>query len=221
MTSTLQRQLEVKSGRKLQVRINDNRSTMLSVRWEPKCAKVSLHRMFLQAPQNVMQELGHYLKGGEKGLTPSIRAFIEDNVRKLDYSHEIDHSKLLRNGFYYNLQSIYDELNREYFQGQLKLNITWFGRSRQLTGSRATLGLYQEALRLVKIHRILDSPTIPYYVVSFVVYHEMVHHVCPPYMDRDGLHRIHSKEFRERESKFRHYKLAQNWIDENHDILFA
>ena len=62
---------------------------------------------------------------------------------------------------------------------------------------------------------MLDNPTFPDYVVAYVVYHEMVHHVIPSYYDANGNHHIHSKEFKQKEAKFRHYALAQGWIKKN------
>lgn len=220
-SDTLQKELETRSGKKLHIKINDNRSTMLSVRWEPDYAKVSLHRMFLDAPQNVMQALGCYLRGEEKGLAPSIKAFIEENVKKLDYSHLLDWTKLPSQGNCYNLLAIYDELNQEYFGRNLELNICWYGRVGQRNRNRVTFGLYYDPLRLIKIHRILDSPFFPKYVVAYIIYHEMVHYVCPSYIDKTGMHRIHSKEFKAEELKFRYYQLAQDWIKEHQEYIFS
>jgi hypothetical protein len=219
----LQEKLEATSGMKLKLKINNNRSTMLSVRWGPEydCAKVSLHSMFLKAPQNVMQALACYLKGKEKSLAPSVKAFIEDNVKQLDYSHLLDQSKLTCQGSCYNLQTIYNEINKEYFKDSLKLNITWFGKFKQRNRSRITFGLYYDPLKLIKIHRLLDAPSFPHYLISYVVYHEMLHHVCPSYIDATGMHRIHSREFKEQEVQFRYYKLAQDWIKEHKEYLFA
>lgn len=217
----IQEQLEYRSGKRLKLKINDNRSTMLSVRWEPDYTRVSLHRMFLQAPQNVMQELGCYLRRGDKVISPAIKAFIENGLKKLDYSHLLDKSKLYSQGNVYNLQKIYDQLNQEYFRGNIDLNITWFGRALQRNRSRVTFGLYHDPLRLIKINRLLDSPSFPDYLVSFVIYHEMLHHVCPAYVDEKGIHRVHSKEFKEKEAEFRHFDLAQNWIKSNQSFLFA
>lgn len=215
MTLTLQKQLEDRSGMKLQLKINDNRSTMLSVKWEPDGAKVSLHRMFLEAPRNVMDALACYLNKKDKKIAPAVKAFIETKLQKLDYSHTIDRSKLYSSGNIYNLQKIYDKLNEEYFDGKLQLYITWFGKANQRNRSRFTFGLYHDPLRLIKINRMLDSPSFPEYVVSYVVYHEMVHHVRPSYFDDDGQHHIHSKEFKEMEMQFKHYDLAQKWIKQN------
>ena len=84
MTTTIQKQLEDSSGIKLKLRINDNRSTMLSVKWEPDGAKVSLHRIFLDAPRNVMDALACYLKREDRIIAPTVKAFIEDRLKKLD-----------------------------------------------------------------------------------------------------------------------------------------
>lgn len=221
MTSlSLQEELEGIAGKRLQVKINDNRSTMLSVKWEPDCTKVSLHRMFLQAPQNIMQELACYLKREDKIISPSVKAFIEENLQKIDYSHTINKEKLYQQGNVYNLKKIYDEINHEYFGNELNLLITWFGKPNQRNRSRVTFGLYHDPLKLIKIHRILDTPSFPYYFISYVIYHEMLHYVCPAYIDEKGFNRIHSKEFKEKEAQFRHFNLAQSWIKENQANLF-
>lgn len=219
--ASFQKQIENLSGVKLKLKINDNRSTMLSVRWEPDCTKVSLHRMFLDAPQNVMQSLSCYIRQKDKNISRDIKAFIEDGLKKLDYSHTLDKTKLYCQGNVYNLKDLYDELNDEYFKGKLNLFITWFGKPNHRSKSRLTFGLYHNQLKLIKINRLLDSPNIPHYVISFVVFHEMVHHVCPSYLDERGLHRIHSKEFKAREECYRYYDLAQKWIKDHQKELFA
>ena len=217
---SFQKEWEFTSGKRLHVKINDNRSTMLSVKWEPDCTKVSLHRMFLEAPRNIMEELACYLRRESKIISPTVKAYIEDNLKKLDYRHYIDHRKLYIQGNVYNLQKIYNDLNRDYFDGELDLSITWFGRANKRNRTRVTFGLYQDSLRLIKIHRRLDSPSFPDYFVSYVIYHEMVHHVCPAYVDVRGQNKIHSKEFKAMERKFRYYDLAQNWIKDHHAVLF-
>lgn len=220
MSSTLQELLENGSGRKLKLKINDNRSTMLSVKWEPDCAKVSLHRIFLEAPKNVMNALACYLRQEDKSIAPSVKAFIEDNLKNLDYSHQLDRKKMYIQGHVYNLRQIYDALNFEYFHNKLNLHITWFGKAIQRTGSRVVFGLYHDPIRLIKVNRLLDSPSFPDYFVSYVVYHEMLHHVCPSYVDAKGQHHIHSKEFKEKETAFRYYGLAQKWIKDNQACFF-
>lgn len=216
----LQNELERHSGKKVQLKINDNRSTMLSVRWESNCTKVSLHRMFLGAPQNIMQALACYVSREDKVISHKIKSFIEENVKKLDYSHLVDPKFLNTKGKNYDLQLIYNDVSLQYFSRFLPLQITWFGRADQKNRSRVTFGLYHDPLKLIKIHRLLDNHFIPDYLVSYVVYHEMLHYVCPSYRDRNGIHRIHNKEFKKRESEFEYYDLAQQWIKDHHVHLF-
>jgi len=211
----LQEQLENNVGSKLKLKINDNHSTMLSVRWEPNCTKVSLHRMFLRAPKNVMEALACYLKRSNKIIPANVQSFIEENFKKLDYSYTIDPKTLSTQGKVYNLRSLYKALNKEYFNDRLKLSITWFGNTNKRFRTRITFGLYHDSLKLIKIHRLLDNPAIPEYVIAYVIYHEMLHHECPSYRDVRGFQRIHSKEFKEREAQFRYYDLAQRWIKAN------
>lgn len=218
--SLFQEQLEMHAGMKLQLKINDNRSTMLSVKWLPDLTKVSLHRMFLEAPKNIMHELACYLRREYKSLTPNIKAYIETNIQKLDYSKELNPDLLSTLGRSYNLQKIYDQLNEEYFQGKLKLHITWFGKSKHRFRSRITFGLYHDPLKLIKINRILDHPSVPHYIVAYIIYHEMVHNACPAYVDERGVKHIHSKEFKQEEKKFRYYNEAQKWIKSNQEAFF-
>lgn len=221
-TLCFKRELETSSGMKLKLKINDNRSTMLSVRWERDCARVSLHRMFLEAPRNVMQKLACYIRKEYKAIPSDVKIFIEKNIKNLDYTHLLTQKKFLLStqGSVYNLQKIFNEINDEYFNSSLDLSITWFGKPSRRPRTRVTFGLYDGPLKLVKIHKMLDSPILPDYVIYYVVYHEMLHHVCPSYRDEKGIHRIHSKEFKQREVQFQHYQLAQNWIREHYRHLF-
>lgn len=215
-----QEQLESSIGKKLELKINDNRSTMLSVKWEPDCTKLSLHRMFLKAPSNIMQALACYLKGKDKKLSPSIKAYIEHNLKNFDYSHELDLTKLQTKGRVYDLEKIYRDLNKEYFDKSLDLHITWFSERKRTKKSRVTFGLYHDPLRLIKINRLLDQESFPYYFVTYVVYHEMLHYICPTFVDEKGLTHIHSQAFKAREKQFKFYWEAQDWIENNKDYIF-
>jgi len=219
-TLLLQNKLESCAGVKLRLRINDNRFTMLSVKWGPGCAKVSLHRMFLKAPQHVTQALACYLKGEDRNLAPAIKAYIEHNLQRLDYSHELDLDQLQTKGRVHDLGKLYHRLNREYFDHPLGLYTTWFGDRRKRRSRRITFGLYHDPLRLIKVNRLLDDSRFPDYFVAYVVYHEMLHHVCPAYVNQKGYKQIHSKEFKEREREFKYFRQAQQWIlDHQHDLF--
>jgi hypothetical protein len=221
MTPTLLHQrLQEEADRPLKIKINDNRSTMLSVRWEPDHTRVSLHKMFLHAPDEVMNPLSQYLQCKKEELNPSIKAFIEQKMLALDYSHLIDASDLITQGEAYDLEAIYIEINETYFDGALNLRITWFGKKGRRYRSRLNLGLYEETTKLIKINRILDTILIPEYVLRFVIYHEMLHNICTAQVDDRGHTRVHTDEFCDMEEQFEHYHLAQKWIRDNIGKLF-
>jgi hypothetical protein len=216
LQQTLLRQLENSSGMKLKLKINDNRSTMLSVRWERHYANVSIHRIFLDAPQNVMQALACYIRRSDKVIDPAIKAYIQDKITTLHYPIN---DVLKVKGKVYNLKKIYDEVNQEYFDGKLKLSITWFGTEKQ-PRTKLTLGMYFDPMKLIKINQILDSAEIPHYLISFIMYHEMLHHVCPGFVDKKGINQIHTREFKLHEEQFKYFNEAQNWIKEHQSTLF-
>lgn len=218
---TLQQELETGVGTKLRLKINDNRSTMLSVKWEPDCTRVSLHRMFLRAPANIMEELTCYLRKKERKLSPSISAYIEDNLPNLDYSHSLQTAGLLVNGSHYNLQDLYSKVNHLYFRDPLGLNITWFNRIPSRKANQVVLGLFHTPLKLIKINRLMDTPKVPDFVISYVIYHEMLHHVYPAYVDEKGRRRVHGKIFKEKEREFHYYEQARDWIKDNHHTFFS
>lgn len=214
----LEEELETRSGLKLRIRLNNNYSTMLSVRRDNKKeARVSLHRMFLDAPRNVVLALASFIRGSRKKTTtgPVIRAFIEEKISCLDYTDRLDRQKLTVVGRYHDLEELYQQVNEEYFHSSLNLNITWFGKEALKPTRSITYGLYLETLKLIKIHRRLDRPEVPSYVIAFVIYHEMLHHVCSPQMNHLGRLQVHTEEFKRREKEFRQYREAQRWIDQH------
>lgn len=216
----LQKQLQSHCSQQLRLVINDNRSTMLSVKWEPKCTKVSLHRMFLTAPESVMQALGHSIAKKQTIVAPTVKAFIQQELQSLDSTKLLRRYQVDPVGKVYNLQEIYEKLNAEYFDSLLNLNITWYQNSRKSNKSQITFGLYHDALRLIKINRLMDSSFFPDYVVSYVVYHEMLHDVCPTYVDEQGIHRMHHCDFKKREKEFESYACAQDWLHKNRATFF-
>jgi hypothetical protein len=207
-----------KKGISLKLKINNNRHTFVSVVKEGNSRRLSLHRMFLKAPHHVMRALAHYVIYRRPRLDPLVKAFIEKNKPKLDYSFLLKRSKLITKGKVYDLEKIFRSINKRYFRGELDLAITWFSSRPK---ARLSLGLYYDTMKLIKIHRTLDSRPVPKCVVEFVVYHEMLHATCPSYIDKSGFHRSHNKEFHRLEGCFRHYEEATKWIREHQMSFFS
>jgi hypothetical protein len=103
----------------------------------------------------------------------------------------------------FDLEEIFQRLNRRYFQGQLPTpRLGWSHRN-----SRTLLGHYDSGHGAITVSRVLDSPSVPRYLVEYIVYHEMLHMRFP--VERRGHRRVvHSREFLEAEKKFPRYELA-------------
>ena len=110
-------------------------------------------------------------------------------------------------GFYFNLVTILDELNRRFFGGRLgQLRIGWSPQR-----SRRALGHYDSSHHSITVTRCLDARRVPRYVVEYLVFHEMLHAQFP--VERRNHRRIvHSKAFREAERRFPHYERAVSWL---------
>lgn len=204
--------------------INENRCTMLNLLEKKRdWARLSVHKMFLDAPDPVISAIAHYVRGTRKDKQSQnlvLRGFIQQNLPRFDYSHLLDKKKLASIGKIYDLKEIYHQVNKTYFANQLDLKITWYGQTGRRNRSRVTFGQYHDALRLVKIHRMLDDPFFPYFFVCFVVYHEMLHHVVPGFVDEKGFYCTHGEEFKQKERQFRHYEAAIEWEKKHRQYFF-
>jgi predicted SprT family Zn-dependent metalloprotease len=184
-------------------------------------ARISLHAMFLEAPENVIEAVANYVQVLDKSAFSTIRGYINENLHRVDYSHRVNPRHLEISGKFYDLKQIYEQINKDYFGGQLRLMITWLNRTPKKNCSQIIYGQYFHSLRLIKINRLLDDPSFPEFFISFVIYHEMLHHVVPHYIDEKGISRVHSKEFKEREKLFKNYREAVEWEQEFRYSFFA
>lgn len=182
-----------------------------------KKIRLSLHKMFVMAPDQVMDALASFVTG-KTSLPAPVKSYIHDN---LEAHREFRAPKLHTLGSYYDLQSLYDEVNERYFRGAFKLSITWYGKELKSRGSSLTFGLYDASLRLIKIHRILDQDWICENFIRFVIYHEMLHHVFPPYVGTNGQLCVHNQEFKLAEKAFPKYQQVKAWEKANRQRFFG
>lgn len=206
--SSLRRCIETSLGRSISLILTDNSTTMLSANIINGLMQVRLHRMFLNADDAVVCEIISALQR-RKSKMPNFRRFIESSREKL--SCRPSRKMIERHiGRYYNLREIFNEINREYFDGAVKSAITWGRVSLRGMVRKRTLGSYSQVNDLIRINTVLDRRNVPQYFLAFVVYHEMLHSVMS--VDLKGGRRIvHSKEFKQREKLFKDYERACAW----------
>lgn len=159
------------------------------------------------APDDVLHAIAHillaklYRKDIEASHATRYRRYVgrQDVSRKAHLLRQQRGRKILLSaeGRHYNLETIFEDLNRQFFYGLLARPLMTWSRS----ASRQSLGHYDPAHNTIVISRIFDRPEIPRYAVEYLVYHEMLH-LKHPVKLRGSRRCIHPKAFQEEEKLF-------------------
>lgn len=220
----LQRRLNRLTGGRLRsLELTDNRKIILSVRsgrvGNRAPLELRIHRSFTQAPEDVLQAVATFVesrRGSDRAR--QALAVIREHFSAHRSSARTRRYRLQPEGLALDLRELRDDLNERYFAGRLKAEITWGSSGAQGCRGRKTsslqLGSYSYEDRLIRIHRVLDDPGVPRYVVEAVVYHELLHADMPPEV-RGGKRYFHTPEFRRRERLYRNLGRAERWIGEH------
>ena len=200
--------LENASSRKLSIVITDNSTSMLSIKERKGTAMIRLHRMFLCAGSDVLNEVANYIKRTRKN-SPLIRKFINQHIHSLK-KRPPRKVNIRTKGSHHDLKEIYHSINRDYFGGKISASITWGAKSSKQSAARRTLGSYSYHSNMIRINPRLDSIKVPRYYMEFLVYHEMLHAEIG-IKKVNGRRIVHSGEFGRREKEFRQFKRAVEW----------
>lgn len=113
-------------------------------------------------------------------------------------------------GEVYNLEKIFDSLNMGYFGGSIsKPTLTWSVRK-----TYRILGHHDSTHRTIVVSKSLDAPSVPKFVVEYIVFHEMLH-IYHPAKVINGRRYHHTPAFRRNERRFRYFEEAELWIERN------
>ena len=206
--SSLNAHLQKTIQKHLTLVITDNTTSMLSFREKKDCVALRLHKMFLMADSETLDEIACYITGSRK-KTPLITEFISENTHRLR-QRPFKKIRCRTKGAHYNLLDMYNGINHEYFNGKVSAAITWGSRGPRKAARNRTLGSYSTYGNVIRINPILDNRRVPRYFVEFIVYHEMLH--ADMGIEKNGSRRsVHSKDFKRRERMFRHYDKAIAW----------
>jgi hypothetical protein len=209
-TELLKVTLEELFKKKVDLVVQDNRSIFLNARFiSSNRLKISLHQAFCQAPYYILISLREYLIKNKKEGLRNIKNYMDSFFEKKDYSSHLDREKLKIQGKVYNLEEIFEKLNKKYFANRVEgLNISWFKKPKYKNRGSVTFGSYDRSLKLIKVNEILDNDFFPPYFVSYIVFHEILHHEFPIIIDPKGRRKIHYRDFKIAEKKFDHFKEA-------------
>jgi predicted metal-dependent hydrolase len=218
----LERRLAAHITGTLDLVITDNRYSIITVRREARHYRVRAHHMFLRADSKVVRALARYVQKNDGTASQVLNEFIDKNQDKIKSSPVRARRKpvLCTEGRFYDLQEIFDDLNRRYFEGALDITITWGRKTRKRARRHRSIkmGSYSVEDKLIRIHPALDRSFVPRYFIESVVYHEMLHHIHPIPV-KGGRRQFHTAEFKEQEKRFHQYQKAKRWERANIDRL--
>jgi hypothetical protein len=199
----------------LLVTLTDNRHTMISVRRDHSRGpryRVRLHHMFADADPIVTRALARYIGQNDATASRVLGAYIDSHqhrVRPLGRTR--GPVSIETRGRHFELQEMFDDLNRRYFGGTIDARITWgqrCGKPRRRNSIK--MGSYSVEEKLIRVHRSLDRGFVPRYFVEWIVYHEMLHQVHQATLV-NGRRQFHTPAFLADEARFEHYDRARAW----------
>ncbi|HEV8548989.1 MAG TPA: hypothetical protein VGQ57_08175 [Polyangiaceae bacterium] len=204
----LERRLELAFGGPVQLAVTDNLRRMVSHARVRGTRRVRVHMMFLGAPERVRLALVEYVVRGNREASGVLGKYIEDNNHRIRASRPVV-GPLHTRGRSHDLAEVLADVNARYFAGAMgDVLVTWGRRTRPLKEARSTikLGSYSATERLIRVHPALDRDWVPRYFVSYIVFHELLHHVIPPVPGS-----LHPPALLQREREFRFYERALAW----------
>jgi hypothetical protein len=169
------------------------------------------------APEAVLRAIAHillaklYRKDIDRGEAQRYRRYVGSHA----LAHKAEQLRALRGrkridsaqGSTYDLDEIFEALNRQFFHGLLgRPHMTW---SRD--HARNSLGHFDPAHNAIVVSRVFDSPRVPRYAVEYIVYHEMLH-LKHPVKLRGGRRCVHPPELQAEEKLFPQLAEAKRFL---------
>jgi len=169
------------------------------------------------APENIIKAIAHILlaKIYRKPIEPlhatRYRRYISSHdmtakahlVRQVRGRKQIDSP----HGRVYDLDEIFEGLNRQFFYGLLaRPQMTW-----SRAHARNSLGHYDPAHNAIVVSRVFDQPRVPRYAIDYIVYHEMLHLKYPVKL-RGSRRCVHGPEFQAEEKLFPQLEEAKAFL---------
>lgn len=174
-----------------------------------------LHKIFKHADRGIQKSLANFLFTQDKRASEIIGDYIDKNRKKIIKRRKsIPHDELIEKGEFFDLVRILKEINRAYFDNQIETRITWGLHRGKYRSKSINLGYYIPEDNLIVISPLLDRPFVPRYVITNLIYHEMLHIKLKS--KKIGKRTIfHTSEFKKCEKEFEYYAEASMWENKN------
>ena len=187
------------------------------VRWDEDGLRLRITDVLEGAPAQILEALAYILlskllrKSTPKIYAERYRRYLnrKDMRRSLQLVKQARGRKLISGpkGSWFDLESIFEELNGRYFHGMIGRPLLGWSRK----PSRTMLGHYDPSHNTIVLSRFLDRSGVPRMVVEYVLFHEMLHLRYP--VEHRGARRcVHTREFKQAEKEFDGLKAAKELL---------
>jgi predicted metal-dependent hydrolase len=176
--------------------------------------------MFRHAEPPMLDHLANFMLSKKIADSTAIDSFIATHRDEIRRTRKQRISTLVTDGRHFDLKEVLDRVVARYFGGRADVRIGWGNAPRRLHKRRRTksfsraLATYSYDDGVIRVSPVLDAENVPSYVIDWIVYHELLHHVLPV-MKSGAKHIYHSAKFRSLERGFEHYEKAKAW-EETH-----
>ncbi|HDS29515.1 MAG TPA: hypothetical protein ENN67_00585 [Firmicutes bacterium] len=196
------------------VKWKDNRRVMASV---GRNGDLNLHIMYQRADEDDLKSLIKVVMGRQSGLDRKrFEKFIEEHLPR-EYGEGPSRLVILPpKGLFHDLNAALEKVLPLLDEPLERMPLV--GWSPVRVGRRGiTWGTHRDTPEgpLLLVNAILDSHDVPAWVVEHIVWHELCHQAIPPVNGNNGRRLIHSRIFREFESRFPRLKDAEQWEEKN------
>lgn len=195
-------------GRRVDVAYGRARTAPVQVVDDRRTLRVRLHRFFADAPPEVRDALAAWLRAGRRarGACRQLDAWIDARLEALPPPPP-RRTKLQTRGDHHDLAALAAPLFLTDFvldfEERDRPKVTWGRRGRSRARRSLHLGSYARGGHIVRIHPVLDRPSVPAWFVRYVLFHEILHAALP------GAE--HGPAFRARERTYPDYRRATHW----------
>lgn len=209
----LQARLSELIGNPVRLEMHTNRRTMLSSSRLDGTRTIRLHKMFLEAEEEVVDAVAKFVRRRDRTASKVLGTFIEANRGR--FQSPARPATLEPRGVHHDLTHLLDA-ERRHFTEPTDVLITWGQPAPRRRRRRRSmkLGTYSLEERLIRVHPALDQDWIPTYFVAYIVFHELLHHVTPAEVE-NGRCTFHTRAFVTREKEHPDYARAIAWEKEN------
>lgn len=183
-----------------------------------------LSACFADAPESIRADFARWMRVGRRARRACERldAWIETAAKALPPARR---ARIRKAGAVHDLAPLEEilctgELAAE-FDERPRPQVTWGHRTGRKARHSLRLGSYDSEQHLVRVHPVLDQAAVPTWFVQYILFHELLHAVCPPRPDGRGHTLHHPPEYRRRERRYADWERAQRWQATNLDLLLV